>query len=76
MTEIPAIELVSSTEQVFLEQLIDGHAVVAGDIVQIASDSWVIHGLVHDGEDVMMTKFPARGLGRSTVFGESLTAGH
>jgi|GEM_PF-2954218 hypothetical protein len=61
MDRYPDFEHDLSLQRAFLERMIDQHAVIASDIVRIASDHWVIHGVVHDGEDVMMAKFLDRG---------------
>jgi hypothetical protein len=57
MDRFPDFEQDLSPQQAFLERMIDEHAVIASDIVRIAADHWVIHGVVNDGEDVMMAKF-------------------
>ena len=44
----------SDPELVFLEELLEEHATIAGDIIEIDSHTWAIHGYIAvDGEVIM-----------------------
>jgi hypothetical protein len=44
----------SDPQLVFLEELVEEHATIAGDIIEIDSHTWAIHGFIAvDGEVIM-----------------------
>jgi hypothetical protein len=51
----PGREPVSQLQ--FLEALVDAHASVAGDIVQIGSAAWAIHGSIPVDGDVLVARY-------------------
>jgi hypothetical protein len=42
---------------VFLQELIDQHADIAGDIIAIDTQTWAIHGRILVDGDVLMAEF-------------------
>ena len=42
---------------VFLEELAEEHAVIAGDVIEIDSHTWAIHGSIAVDGDVIMAEF-------------------
>jgi hypothetical protein len=47
----------SASQLQFLEALVDAHASVAGDIVQIGSAAWAIHGSIPVDGDVLVARY-------------------
>ena len=41
----------------FLEELIDAHATVAGDILQIGIQTWAIHGWIPVDGEVLVARY-------------------
>ena len=46
-----------STQLEFLTELVNSHSGVAGDILQIATDTWAIHGLVPMDGHVLLAEY-------------------
>jgi hypothetical protein len=44
-------------ELVFLEELVEEHAVIAGDVIEIDAHTWAIHGSIEVDRDVIMAEF-------------------
>jgi hypothetical protein len=44
----------------FLEELVDAHAAVAGDILQIGADAWALHGSIPLDGDVLVARYESR----------------
>lgn len=51
----------------FLEELIEEHATVAGDIIQIDSRTWAIHGFVAVDGDVIMAEYETEAHARAAL---------
>ena len=50
-----------STRQLrFLEELVDARASVAGDILQIGTSAWAIHGSIPVDGDVLVARYESR----------------
>jgi hypothetical protein len=45
---------------VFLEELVEAHATVAGDILQIGAGAWGIHGSIPLDGDVLVARYESR----------------
>ena len=41
----------------FLQQLVEDRATVAADVVEVDAHTWVIHGVIPVGGDVIMAEF-------------------
>ena len=41
----------------FLEELVDEHAVVAGDVIALGAHTWAIHGSIAVDGDVIMAEY-------------------
>jgi hypothetical protein len=41
----------------FLRGLVDEHATIAGDLVELAPDTWAIHGSIRVDGDVILAEF-------------------
>jgi hypothetical protein len=41
----------------FLEELVDEHATIAGDVVEIDAHTWAIHGVIAVDGDVIMAEY-------------------
>ena len=54
---------------VFLEELVEEHATIAGDVVEIDTHTWAIHGSIAVDGDVIMAEFDTEEHAR-TVLGE------
>ena len=54
---------------VFLEELVEEHATVAGDVIEIDTHTWAIHGSIAVDGDVIMAEFDTEEHAR-TVLGE------
>ena len=54
---------------VFLEELVEEHATIAGDVVEIDTHTWAIHGSIAVDGDVIMAEFDSEEHAR-TVLGE------
>jgi hypothetical protein len=44
-------------ELVFLEELVEEHATIAGDVIEIDTHTWAIHGSIAVDGDVIMAEF-------------------
>jgi hypothetical protein len=44
----------------FLEQLVEGRADIAADIVEVDPQTWAVHGVIPVGGDVIMAEFDSR----------------
>ena len=42
---------------VFLEELVEEHATVAGDVLEIDAHTWAIHGTIADDGEVIMAEY-------------------
>ena len=42
---------------VFLEELVEEHATIAGDVIEIDTHTWAIHGSIAVDGDVIMAEF-------------------
>ena len=56
-------------ELVFLEELVEEHATIAGDVVEIDTHTWAIHGSIAVDGDVIMAEFDSEEHAQ-TVLGE------
>ena len=56
-------------ELVFLEELVEEHATIAGDVIEIDTHTWAIHGSIAVDGDVIMAEFDTEEHAR-TVLGE------
>jgi len=54
---------------VFLEELVEEHATIAGDVIEIDTHTWAIHGSIAVDGDVIMAEFDTEEHAR-TVLGE------
>ena len=54
---------------VFLEELVEEHATIAGDVIEIDTHTWAIHGSIAVDGDVIMAEFDSEEHAR-TVLGE------
>ena len=54
---------------VFLEELVEEHATIAGDVVEIDTHTWAIHGSIAVDGDVIMAEFDSEEHAQ-TVLGE------
>ena len=59
----------SDRQLVFLEELVEEHATIAGDVVEIDTHTWAIHGSIAVDGDVIMAEFDTEEHAR-TVLGE------
>jgi hypothetical protein len=41
----------------FLQELIDEHATIAGDIIEIGTDTWAIHGSIAVDGEVLLAEY-------------------
>jgi hypothetical protein len=57
---------------VFLEELVEEHAVIAGDVIQIDADTWAIHGTIAVDGDVIMAEYESEAHARGVL--DELTA--
>lgn len=46
-----------SSQLKFIEELIDEHAEVAGDIIEVAVNTWAIHGSIAVDGDVIIAEY-------------------
>ena len=44
-------------ELVFLEELVEEHATIAGDVIELDTHTWAIHGSIAVDGDVIMAEF-------------------
>ena len=44
----------------FLQDLVEEHASIAGDVVQVGDHLWAIHGFIAVDGDVLMAEFETR----------------
>lgn len=44
----------------FLQELVEEHATIAGDVVEIGTHTWAIHGFIAVDGDVIMAEFDTR----------------
>jgi len=44
-------------QEVFLEELIEEHATISGDIIEIDEHTWAIHGSIAVDGDVLMAEY-------------------
>jgi hypothetical protein len=51
----------------FLEELIEEHATVAGDIIEIDSRTWAIHGVIAVDGDVIMAEYDSEEHARTAL---------
>lgn len=51
----------------FLDELIDEHAAVAGDILEINPQTWAIHGTIGVDGDVIMAEFDSLAQARAVL---------
>ena len=56
-------------ELVFLEELVEEHATIAGDVIEIDTHTWAIHGSIAVDGDVIMAEFDSEEHAQ-TVLGE------
>jgi hypothetical protein len=42
---------------IFLQELIDEHATIAGDIIEVGTDTWAIHGSIAVDGDVLLAEY-------------------
>ena len=54
---------------VFLEEMVEEHATIAGDVIEIDTHTWAIHGSIAVDGDVIMAEFDTEEHAR-TVLGE------
>lgn len=54
---------------VFLEELVEERATIAGDVIEIDTHTWAIHGFIAVDGDVIMAEFDTEEHAR-TVLGE------
>ncbi len=47
----------SDRQLVFLRELVDENATIAGDITEVATNTWAIHGVIPVDGDVIMAEF-------------------
>ena len=45
------------TQPAFLEELVEEHATVAGDVIEIDAHTWAIHGSIAMDGDVIMAEY-------------------
>jgi hypothetical protein len=50
----------STLQLQFLEELVRAHANVAGDILQIGTSTWAIHGSIPVDGDVLVARYDSR----------------
>ena len=53
----PASASGSDPQLVFLEELVDEHASIAGDVIEIDAHTWAIHGSIAGDGDVIMAEY-------------------
>jgi hypothetical protein len=51
----------------FLEELVEEHAAVAGDVVEIDTHTWAIHGSIAVDGDVIMAEFDTQDEARAVL---------
>ncbi len=51
----------------FLEELVEEHATVAGDVVEIDTHTWAIHGSIAVDGDVIMAEFDTQDEARAVL---------
>ena len=47
----------SDPQLVFLEELVEEHATIAGDVIEIDAQTWAIHGSIAVDGDVLMAEY-------------------
>ena len=47
----------SDRQLVFLRELVDENATIAGDITEVATNTWAIHGVIPVDGEVIMAEF-------------------
>ena len=47
----------SDPQLTFLEELVDEHATIAGDVIEIGAHTWAIHGSIAVDGDVIMAEY-------------------
>lgn len=47
----------SDPQLTFLEELVDEHATIAGDVIEIGAHTWAIHGFIAVDGDVIMAEY-------------------
>ena len=57
----------------FLEELVEEHATIAGDVIEIDAHTWAIHGSIGVDGDVLMAEFDTEEHAR-TVLGKLSSA--
>jgi hypothetical protein len=67
----PRVEQTDS-QLMFLRELLGEHATVAGDVVELGTDTWAIHGSIPVDGDVIMAEYGTRDQARHAL--DQLTA--
>ena len=49
---------------VFLRELIEEHATIAGDIIEVGTDTWAIHGSIAVDGEVLLAEYDTPGEAR------------
>ena len=52
---------------VFLEDLVEEHAVIAGDVIEIDAHTWAIHGTIAVDGDVIMAEYESEAHARGVL---------
>jgi hypothetical protein len=51
----------------FLQELIEEHAIIAGDIIEVAPDTWAIHGSIAVDGEVLLAEYHTPDQARITL---------
>jgi hypothetical protein len=47
----------SDPQLMFLEELVEEHAMIAGDVIEIGAHTWAIHGFIAVDGDVILAEY-------------------